>query len=343
MNIKNTIAAIVAVLTLGTGDIAAQEFNAIYTSELQSDFKDKNNFVNLLRLDFSMPVANGLSVKTSTMSYAESNAGCSFGDLQGLSNIDSDNFTLTPAVLGLTWQTGKSEIFVGIHNMDEYLFASPSSSLFLNATCGFYPTLSLNYPVATYPLAAVGAAYTLHLDEWTFHTSIYNGVASNEFSGAGNVFRFCPQSDGILSTTQVGYEKNGNNYNVGMAHYNGLHTHDTEGEHFVGGKSYQSVYWAYAEQKIDERFSVLVQFSLNPSGGASCRSHVALGGVVCLGKTEGGLYADYLDASPAHEWLAELTWKFPILKKAYVQPALSYFNNNNTEDVVGLVRFGIEL
>ncbi len=340
MNIKTKIFIIALALTTGTENIAAQEFNATFTSELHSDFKDKNNFVNLLRLDFAMPIAGGLSLKASTMSLASSNDQMAMGDMQGLSNIYAENFALAPTVVGLTWQTGRSgsddtqavssELFVGVHNMDEYLFASPSSGLFLNASCGFYPTIALNYPVACFPSASMGAAYTLNIGHWTFHTSVYNGIASTDFGGSQSAFRFCPKSDGILSTTQMGYEKKGCAYNIGMAHYD-----DSE--------RYQSTYWAYGEQKLSEQWSLLAQYSLNPSSGATCRSHVALGGVMRFKDNECGLYANYLDLNGEHEWTAELTWKIPVLDKAYVQPALSYFNNSQTDDIVGMMRFGVEL
>ena len=62
-------------------------------------------------------------------------------------------------------------------------FTTPFTALFTNASHGNFPILSANFPLATYPLAAL----CLHtefspLPGLTFRESLYNGVASDRIN-----------------------------------------------------------------------------------------------------------------------------------------------------------------
>ena len=109
-------------------------------------------------------------------------------DMQGFSNIEEKNLPFAPAVLGLEYRTSRSSLFLGVRNVNEDYFTSPCSSFFTNSFCGIYPTLSANYPLANYPLAAVGLDYRLTSDPWEMELSVYNGTAQCSLTGAHSVF-----------------------------------------------------------------------------------------------------------------------------------------------------------
>ncbi len=338
-----TLVSLALALPICAIDSTAQELNATYITEIQSDFQDKSNWLNHLRLDFSMDIAKNLRFDAATLSVAQTNGAPIMGDIQTFSNIEADNMTLALAMLGVNWTIGKSELFFGVHNMNENFFTSPGTALFTNSSCGIFPTLGLDYAIANFPLASMGVAYTLHLDRWRLQTSLYNGVGYNDFTGRDNVFRICPQSDGLFSVSQVSYETNGSGYYIGMAHRDAKHENEEEIASQETEKSLHSVYWAYAEQRITDRLHLIAQYSINPSADNGCRNYAALGTILKAGDTEGGLIANYADCTTEHEWTVELTWKIPFSDKGYIQPALHYFNNSHTEDVVGLLRLGYEL
>ena len=84
-------------------------------------------------------------------------------DLQTFSNIEEDNLPCAIAVLGYTRLVGNVTLFAGIRNLNEDYFTTPCMSLFTNSSCGIFPTLSANYPIANYPLAALCLDYKMTL------------------------------------------------------------------------------------------------------------------------------------------------------------------------------------
>ena len=76
-----------------------------------------------------------------------------------------------------------SSLFIGIRNVNEDYFTSPCTALFTNSSCGIFPTISANYPIANYPVASVGIDYKLNLNKWFLETSIYNGTGYRNLSG----------------------------------------------------------------------------------------------------------------------------------------------------------------
>ena len=195
----------------------AQELQVSYTTELQSDFKQGNNWVNLLRLDFTHSLGKHTTLQAATISTARTRPESLADDFQTFSNIEEENHPLALATLGVQQQFGHSSLFFGIRNLNEDYFTSPVTSLFTNSSCGIFPTLSADYQIANYPVASVGLHYELQFTRWSLQTSVYNGKGYYRFSGKENVFRFCPQSDGILSIISLNYQQHGSNYHVGFA------------------------------------------------------------------------------------------------------------------------------
>lgn len=139
----------------------AQELQVSYTTELQSDFKQGNNWVNLLRLDFTHSLGKHTTLQAATISTARTRPESLADDFQTFSNIEEENHPLALATLGVQQQFGHSSLFFGIRNLNEDYFTSPVTSLFTNSSCGIFPTLSADYQIANYPVASVGLHYEL--------------------------------------------------------------------------------------------------------------------------------------------------------------------------------------
>ena len=207
----------------------AQELQVSYTTELQSDFKQGSNWVNLLRLDFTHSLGKHTTLQAATISTARTRAESLADDFQTFSNIEEENHPLALATLGIQQLFGHSSLFFGIRNLNEDYFTSPATSLFTNSSCGIFPTLSADYQIANYPVASVGLHYELQFTRWSLQASVYNGKGYYRFAGKENVFRFCPQQDGILSVTSLNYQHHDSNYHVGFALHSGMYMDYEEG------------------------------------------------------------------------------------------------------------------
>lgn len=345
MMIKKIIVSFLrATAVMGCCPLAAQEFGLTYTTELQTDFKKGTNWVNLLRTDFSLPIGEHFRADLATISTAKTREDRLVDDLLTFSNIEEGNIPLALSILGLNCQIGKSSLFFGIRNLNEDYFTSPCTSLFTNSSCGIFPTISTNYPIANYPVASVGLDYKLELKHWTFESSLYNGTGYRNFTGRENVFRICPKSDGILSVTSINYQNNDNGYYFGFALHDGLPVGDEEGserqETAEKKKELNTVLWGYAEQRIFPHVHMLLQYSISPTEKKGCRNYAGAGFVFQCKNTTGGIFTGYADFKDKYEWVSELTWQIPCWKNGYIQPTLHFIKNNQEKAVIGLLRFG---
>lgn len=338
------LCAAMVMVTFTNHYLAAQDFNLTYTTEFQTDFRKGAKWVNLLRTDFLQSLGNSVNIEVASISVARTSDKKLVDDLQVYSNIEEENLPLALAILGINWHVGASSLFVGIRNLNEDYFNSPCTSLLTNSSCGIFPTLSANYPIANYPVASVGMDYKLKLGNWHMETSIYNGTGYNMFVGKENVFRFCPKTDGILSITSLNYQNNDSGYYMGIALHSGMSAGDESGNSETEEKKkLNTVLWGYAEQKLSSGLYALFQYSINPTEKQGCRSYVGSGLVMRYKKIEGGVFADYADFTTEHEWASELTCKFLFGKSGYVQPAFHLIANTRECNWVGLIRLGYEI
>ncbi len=337
--------AIVAAV-FGGRPLAARDFGLAYTTEWQTDFRGKANWINLLRADFGLSLTSALGMKAAAISVAKTKEGRLMDDLLTFSNIEEDNVPLALAVCGLEWQVKRSVFFIGIRNVNEDYFVSECTALFTNSSCGIFPTLSCNYPIANYPLASVGFDYKLTWEHWMLETSLYNGRGYSRFAGSQTVFRFYPRMDGWFSITSLNGWTDDGNYFSGFALYDGMPVADEGGneEQAVAAqkKELNATWWAYAEQKLSPCLSALVQYSFS-TVRRGCRQYAGGGLVLHAGTTTGGLFVGYAGFAACHEWACEATWHIPCLRRGYVQPALHWVRNPYGGGVVGLLRLGIEI
>ena len=320
---------VVVALMTGGLHLHAQKFSVEYTTELQTNFRE-SNFVNLLRLNAEVPIGKSVSVEASTISMAKTRGERLVDDLQTFSNIEEDNLPLAIAVCGANWQINdKHSLFMGIRNMNEDYFTSPITSLFTNSSCGIYPTISANYPIANYPVASVGIHYYYDGAPIKIQASLYNGTGYNRFTGRDNVFRVCPKDDGVFGITEVSYNHGGSSYFLGNAiHYNG---------------NISTTPWFYIEQNISQKFALLVCYSHTFSEDAECKDFVGLGTNCQLGKYQLGAFTDYAGFVGRNEFTTELSFKMPMAQHIDIQPTVHIITYGKRIHCVTMLRMSILL
>lgn len=88
-----------ALCCISTSMANGQSFGGNYTTEWQWDMNKGTNWVNLLRLEMSVPLWKGGSLEAATLHVAKTGDGI-IDDWQGFSNIETDNMFAGIAVLG---------------------------------------------------------------------------------------------------------------------------------------------------------------------------------------------------------------------------------------------------
>ncbi len=320
----------VAVMITGGHLMMAQtQFGLEYHGELQTDFSGGFNFPNLLRLNADITAGRFVTVEASSISIAKTSAERLVDDLQTFSNIEEDNLPFALARLGLAVTPVEGHtLYLGIRNVNEDYFTSPVTSLFTNSSCGIFPTISCNYPIANYPLSSLGLQYAFESKHWQALASIYNGKGYKNMWGKEHVFRFCPASDGVFIACQGGFNHNGSNYYLGGC----LHTMPMSG-----------TIWGYAEQRISDSLSLILDYSHAFGPAAICKDFIGIGARYMLRIAELGLFTDYAGFSNDYEWATELTCKIDLTSHMSIQPALHIMIQSKVKSAVALLRFSVHL
>lgn len=334
---------------------SAQVVDAIYTTELQCAKKGRQNWVNLLRVEASLPVKSG-SFDMVTQHIYKVRKERIADDWQVFSNIEENNLPVSLAVLGYTQKLGSMSLFAGVRNVNEDFFISPISSLFANSSCGIFPTLSANYPLPNYPLSALCLDYKLQTGDWHFESSLYNGVAHSGFCDNGGVFAFNLRRDGFFSISSLAYESNVGNYFCGftlrnrMCAGNGagnsVQNSPLQAEKEVSNRM-NAAWWLYVEQplyKVEEkRIDLLAQYSENRSVTIGCRRYAGLGASFSTitsqnRKQEVGVIVNYAQFTYGAEVACEVTCKWQLKEHFSLQPALHWISNNQGAYCIGMLR-----
>lgn len=334
--------------------------NITYTTEIQYNFKKKVNWVNLLALNgqFSteaMGLWRGGFLDIEFISiYRTSNRRIA-DDWQVFSNIDEQNRPLGIFTLGYTQQFEKINLFFGIRNVNRDYFTTPYTSLFTNSSCGIYPTISANYPVANYPLSAMclHGEYDINAN-WSVKSSLYNGTA---YESLKKTFTINPKYDGIANMTQIGYTKTSKyygTYNLGYFIHSGMPVCNENGKSQFNGKTVSQKktkvdysLWANAEQCIytrnEREIGVLAQLSFALPDKEKCSQYYGAG-LLFNGwttrskKDQSGIFINRAKFGHNVEVALELTWKYQIINNLEIQPALHLIENNGNLMTAGLLR-----
>lgn len=329
-----------AALMMGGLHLHAQTVGVEYTAELQTNFRE-SNFVNLLRLNAEVPIGKPVTIAASTISIAKTRDERLIDDLQTFSNIEEDNLPLAIAVAGVNWQINdKHSLFMGIRNMNEDYFCSDATSFFTNSSCGIYPTISANYPIANYPVASVGVHYRYENEDEGRHfavqASLYNGTGYNRFTGRDNVFRVCPKGDGVFGIAEVSYSHGGSCYFLGNA------LHCKEGSPSTKFRM-NSTPWFYTEQSITSNLSMLAGYSHAFGADTECKDFVGLGALYKIGKCHFGAFTDYANFMERNEFATELTCKISISDHVDIQPTVHLITYDSKLHCIGMLRMALSL
>lgn len=287
-------------------------WNLNYTGEVQTDFRRASLYQGLLTLGGSLAFGRHFALDASVESFAATREPL-LDDLQGYSNIAAPNTALSLANLSLRGTWGGHELTVGVGNMNAHYFASPLLALYTNSSCGAFPTVAALGDVPNYPLSSLGLDYVWAIDTaWTLQAALFD-------SRAYSSFRMFRRPRGAFALAEVSYTHGRSNYHVGAA------------------VRRRAALWAYAEQQLSPRTSLLAEASY---GGAACRQYYGLGLAVDVARTTGALHLDYADQRTAHEWAAELTWHVPLSRAVCLQPTLHGVLH---QGVAGMMRVAVAL
>ena len=304
-------------------------FGADLTSEVQTDFK-RVRWANLLHLHADIPFSRALSLQVGSISTLSTKKELEVADLQGYSNIDTYDLNIPFAltVAGLTWQINdRHSLFAGIRRTDEDYFCSDGLALFTNSSCGIFPTLSWNFPIGTFPYAAMGIHYAFDNENLCLQASLYNGEGHYRFWGRNNVFRVCPKSDGVFAIAQAEYRYRDSHYFLGTS----MHTKP----------DVTPAVWVYAEQALMSDLILLAAYGHTFGSGNLCDNFYALGGKYTFKRAEFGLFTDYTRVLDVDEWATELICSLRITDFLSVKPVLHIITTDGTTKCVGMLRVDI--
>ncbi|MGN0236869.1 MAG: hypothetical protein ACI4AK_02095 [Lepagella sp.] len=311
-------------------------FSVDFTGEIQSDFK-RVKFASLLELGACIPLSRNVSIELSSVSFATTREAPLIEDLQVFSNLDADNLPFTLSVAGVLWNFHDYHtLFAGLRRVDEDYFCSDVLSLFTNSSCGGFPTITANYDIASYPVAGLGIHYMYDRDAYTIQASVYNGRGYNKFTGRENMFRFCPEDDGIFALLQGEYRYKGSSYFLGGSlHYGDLYS--------TASRRVRPVVWAYAEQAVTDALSLVAAYSHAFSSDNVCRNFCGIGGKYAFKRVDLGLFSDYTRIEGVDEWATEITCNIQCTKHISLQPAIHVITTGGKTNCVGLMRMAFSL
>lgn len=322
-------------------------FELEYTTELQTNF-DKSRWANLLQLRAQLPLSRKLAFDISTISIASTNEASLALDFQGYSSIYAENLPLALSVACAEWNIDDhNTLYAGIRRMDEDYFCSNCFSLFTNSSCGALPTISLNSDIAVYPNAAVGLHYHYEKAALSVDASIYNGRGYRRFTGRENVFRFCPQSDGVFTLAQVEYRQRDNFYFLGASARYGdrleLEIDDETYSFSSRKKTFVPTAWAHMEQSLSRNFILIAAYSHAFGPDVMCRNFAALGGKYTFCNVEMGLFTDYIRFLGMNEFATELTFCIPLNRYVSLQPTVHFISTDGNAKCIGMFRMNVTI
>lgn len=333
----------------------AQTFGVEYITEMQySPTSRKANWCNLIRTNLSLPIGNNGEFDAATIHIYKARQQRVVDDRLTFSNIEEQNNPFAIALLGYTQKIGSSALFLGVRNMNEDYFTSPVTSLFTNSSCGIYPTLSTNYPIANYPLSALCLDYKGRFGSWEIEGSLYNGVGHNGWSRRDNPFRFNCNQDGVFGITQINYQTNDGMYFCGASVHSSLFLRDentmaqpSEATTSENGQEVGVTWWSYAEQRLwagaGHEINLLAQYSQNSSVDNYCKRYAGLG--VTWGCRDGkqrwhdaGVVFSVAQFGGTYEATAEMTYRYQFSPNGFLQPAVHLIKNNTGFHSVCMLR-----
>ena len=340
-----TAVLLTIILTVGCCRLMAQSdstslrptFSLNARTEVQTDFTD-SRWHNLLEAYINVPLSRKFTFTVGGLSHYTDDESPLIDDIQVFSNIEYWENKIALTVAGFTWQINdRHSLFAGVRRYDEDYFCSDDIGLFINSSCGGFPTLTCNYYVPTYPFAAMGLHYKYDYKDITFQASLYNGLSYNRLTGQANVFRICPKTDGTYFMSQLEYRYEDSHYYFGGSLYYG--DLKIEGEPY----SLRPTLWTYAEQYVLPNLCLLGAYSHAFSKDDLCYNFIGVGARYILGPAEFGVFTDYTRVEDIPERATEFTCKLNITDWLSVQPVFHLIHTDQDTYHVGMMRLNVEL
>ncbi len=324
---------------------------ALDTEGLYNISENRAGWSNLLSAGVRACLWNGASFDVEALSSYGLNVPVA-DDIQGFSNLDAgENRAFRFKTISLTQEFGDDwKVSAGLRNVDGDYFTSPMTSFFTGSSYGNFPTLSMNFPLPTFPLSAMGVHVEYSpVEEVVIKESLYNGVASDRLD---EQFRIVPQSDGFFNIGSLEYvhevfdndcEISSASYTLGYAIGNPLPADDS-------GRRLISSIWCSVEQPVasmgDACLGLLAQGSWSP--------RPAIGG--CDGYVSAALLWEKDDFATAglginHAFLKEtgetdieLLFGYSFFEYFTISPGVHFIlEDNGRTSVAGLLRLSFEI
>lgn len=148
------------------------------------------------------------------------------GDLQVLSNIEAGNH-LGLFELWYKQEIGDFSILAGQHEMNSEFLASKYSHIFVNSSFGIMPSISLNMPVAIFPLAAPGIVVKYGpVNNFIYRMGMYDGNPGTLEDNLYNLNVKISHVEGFFNIAEVEYVRKSvdneiGNFKLGSYYHSG--------------------------------------------------------------------------------------------------------------------------
>jgi len=331
------------------------QFDIDYTTELQYNFENKCNWVNLLSLELDINVRKNGSLNLQTISTFKTSKERIINDLQVFSNIEAANMWVNLFLAGYTHTFDSITLFGGIRNVNRDYFTSEYTTIFTNSSCGFYPTASANFPLPNYPFSAMCLHSEFHFpNKIKLKNSIYNGTG-RQILQSSLFFSINPSRDGVLDVFELSYapkSKYYRFYSVGgiLGIGNGSHIRDS-----FSGQKYKNVnyaLWGNVEKcvfrKNKREVGILLQGSFAPENQNNCINYIGAGAILTgfVSPKKRDYLCFFINRAAYHgiaEIATEFTWQYAITSSITIQPTFDYILTGKEQHVVALLRMYIEI
>lgn len=275
------------------------------------------------------------------------------GDFQGVSNIEAGDLTFLYE-LWYKQSIGKSDITVGLQDLNADFAVSENAALFTNSSFGIQSSISDNIPTPIFPLTALGAKLTWNFTpDYALQVAVFDGTPDDFENNPYNTEWKLNKEQGYLSVAEFQVKKSlikdrSGSYKVGA--YFHEHNDSINVEQENGG-----VYLIF-DQQLTDKLAVFSQIGFSPKG-RNYHNHFYSFGCNYTGlfkkraNDQLGIavaYAGIDKNTVGSETAIELTYKLEINKNIYLRPDIQYIINpagtatKLDNALVGFLRFGVE-
>ncbi len=329
-------------------------FEAAYIGEnmnvIKGGIKNGSGYEGMatMILDFTTDKANlwkgGVLRINMVNTHGSSPSGEFIGDYQVASNIQAGNHSFIQE-LWYSQTFGPVTLTAGLQDLNVEFAWTENGLLYLNSSFGIPPTLTGNIPASVFPLTTPGLTvnWTIN-DKITWINAIYDGSPTDFENNNYNLKWRLSKADGIFTISEVSlsYSISQKPGKIKAGIYNHTHLldqydypagHDTTYSHKTGLYIIaDQVLWQHPS--LPRYLATFIQFGLSPDDYHYNQYYLGFGlnyyGLFnSKGKDALGLAVAHagLHANHYRESSIELTYRFPVLYRLFLQPDIQYIIN----------------